>query len=202
MSNFNGFVIVDIETTGLDPDIDQILELGILVADKNFNVLGEFGGVAYFDLELQRPGISEFVIDMHTKNGLWDECKASHTSLAGLQVDAIHFLEGGEWTGQPMCGSTIQFDRSFIAAYMPKLNEKFHYRHIDVSSFKNIWAKYEWPQYNTEYTPGETHRSLPDCRDTLDELKRYVLQAENWLQMIDNMIAEEKERDERADGVW
>ena len=180
MADFDGYVIVDIESTGLDPDIDQILELGILVADKNFSILGEFSEVAYFDLELQRPGINDFVIDMHTKNGLWEECKASRTSLAGLTVDAIHFLEGGEWTNQPMCGSTIQFDRSFISQYMPKLNAKFHYRHIDVSSFKNVWAKYDWPTWNTGYQAGKTHRSLPDCRDTLDELKRYVRRIEEW----------------------
>lgn len=175
---FDGYVIVDVETTGLDPDLDSILELGILIADKNFNVLAGFSQVAYFDLELQRPGIHERVVKMHTENNLWEECKKSQNSLAGIQVSAMKFLMDGGWNNQPMCGSTIQFDRSFVSAYMPKLNETFHYRHIDVSSFKNVFLKYGWPGYG-EVQNRKLHRVMADCEDTLSELKSYVKAINN-----------------------
>ncbi|HSW91329.1 MAG TPA: oligoribonuclease [Candidatus Saccharimonadales bacterium] len=177
--SFNGYVVVDVETTGLDEGLDTILELGILIADARFNVLASFSEVAYFDFGLSRGGIDDLVIDMHKKNGLWDACKASRHSLAGIQASAVGFLKEGGWENQPMCGSTIQFDRKFIAAYMPKLDATFHYRHIDVSSFKNIFLKYEWDT-DTKPQNRKLHRSLPDCEDTLSELKAYVTTINQW----------------------
>jgi len=179
MSNFDGYVVVDIETTGLDEGWDTILELGILIADARFNVLASFSEVAYFDLDLSWSGINDEVIEMHKKNGLWDACKASPHSRAGIQASAVGFLKEGGWENQPMCGSTVQFDRKFIAAYMPKLDTTFHYRHIDVSSFKNIFLKYDWGT-NIEPQNRKLHRSLPDCEDTLSELKAYVTTINHW----------------------
>ena len=176
VSEFDGYVIVDVETTGLDPVLDTILELGILIADKYFNVLSEFNMVNHFDFELGKAGIDGFVIDMHSNNGLWDECQASNFSLKTVEKQAQNFLTDGGWNNQPMCGSTIQFDRSFLAEWMPELNRTFHYRHIDVSSLKNVWNKYGWPK--GYLTKDGKHRSLPDCYDTLNELRGYVLHAE------------------------
>lgn len=187
VSDFDGYVIVDVETTGLDPVLDTILELGILIADKNFNILGEFSMVRHFNLEVQGAGVIEKVVDMHTKNGLWEECANSGNTLSHISQSATQWLTWGDWNNQPMCGSTIQFDRSFIAQWMPGLNKTFHYRHIDVSSFKNVWNKYGWSQHNTGYEKQGCHRAVPDCRDTLDELERYVvkinraIRAEEWM---------------------
>ena len=38
----------------------------------------------------------------------------------------------------PMCGNTIGQDRRFMARWMPRLEDFFHYRSIDVSSIKEL----------------------------------------------------------------
>lgn len=178
--SFDGYVVVDVETTGLDPAVCDLLEVGILVADKNFHILSQFSEVIYFDLD-KHVGIDGFVVDMHTKNGLWAECKVSTHSLGGVEKSAIEFLKAEGVEGQPMCGSTIQFDRSFISYHMPELNKRFHYRHIDVSSFKNVFKKYGWsvttPPVNAFATP---HRAGPDCFTSLKELESYVDGIQQW----------------------
>jgi oligoribonuclease len=173
-NKFDGFVFVDLETTGLDEDLCEILELGILVTDKNFNVLGEFSEVCYFDLELSKNGIDDFVIQMHEKNGLWNACAKAVTSRLGVEKAAIEFLEGGGWTQQPLTGSTISFDRGFLKVHMPRLEGVFHYRNIDVSSLKGLFNKFGWPRTPSEYESYNPHRSLSDCYDTMRDLRSYT----------------------------
>lgn len=174
MGKFNGYVFVDVETTGLDKNLDILLELGIYVTDDQFNPLGAFAEVMYFDYELSKNAIGKFVQEMHEKNGLWIECAQSQNSRRGVEKAAIQFLEAFDWDEkQPMAGSTVQFDRGFLSTQMPSLEAKFHYRNIDISSLKGVWSKYDWLM--NDWDGGKKlHRSLPDCEDSANELKSYI----------------------------
>ena len=161
------YVFVDLETSGLDPNLCDILEVGIVVYDKNFNKLGVFGEVAHYR-DPRRVGndlIHPTVIEMHTKNGLWDEAHQSGNSLRAVELAAIEFLEASGWNKQPMAGSTISFDRSFLARHMPKLNDTFHYRNVDVSTLKNLWKMYDMPELQAN-EKKEVHRAVPDCEES------------------------------------
>ena len=164
------YVFLDLETTGLDPNLSDILEVGIVVYDKNFNKLGVFNEVAHYrhpntNSSACNPWVDPHVIDMHTKNGLWTECDASQRSLRQVERDAIEFLKAGGWEKQPLAGSTINFDRSFLQTHMLKLHDVFHYRNIDVSSFKNIWKMYDMPELQAN-EKKEAHRAVPDCEES------------------------------------
>ena len=42
----------------------------------------------------------------------------------------------------PMCGNSICQDRRFLFKSMPKLEKFFHYRNLDVSSFKEVFKRW------------------------------------------------------------
>lgn len=173
------YVFVDLETTGLDPNLSDILEVGIVVYDKNFNKLGVFSEVAHYRHPDKNPStwIDPFVVQMHTKNGLWDECDASQHSLRQVELDAIEFLKAGGWVRQPLAGSTINFDRSFLQRHMLKLHDTFHYRNIDVSSFKNVWKMYDMPELRAN-EKKEAHRAIPDCEESAMALLAMLTELE------------------------
>lgn len=173
------YVFLDLETTGLDPKLCDILEVGIVIYDKNFNKLAVFNEVAHYPDPRRSDStwIDPFVIDMHTKNGLWDAAYSSGNSLRAVEKAAIEFLKEGGWDKQPMAGSTINFDRSFLAQHMPALNEVFHYRNIDVSTLKNLWAMYELPALQS-LAPAGTHRAVADCEDSAMSLLAMLSELE------------------------
>jgi oligoribonuclease len=73
----------------------------------------------------------------------------------------------------PLCGNTIATDRSFIARYMPRLDDHLHYRMIDVSSIKELARRwYPRAYYNAPEKNGG-HRALADIRESIDELRYY-----------------------------
>jgi DNA polymerase III epsilon subunit-like protein len=77
---------LDIETTGLNPHFDYILEVAMVATDWDLNVLGE----AVFPVLPTDPKwadrMSEYVREMHTKNG-----------LIGNHYALVEELEPGQW---------------------------------------------------------------------------------------------------------
>ncbi len=59
-----------------------------------------------------------------------------------------------------------------MARYMPELEMYFHYRHLDVSTIKELikrWRK----DLLSGYTKQGSHLALDDVLESIDELKYY-----------------------------
>lgn len=169
---------LDLETTGLDPKTNTILEIGIVITNENLEAGLEWSKIIiphqnYLD------GMNDFVREMHTKNGLLEDLKSGQKPAMWVdqaETEAIKNLEvlfGFEEQQEkvPLCGSTISFDRSFLKQWMPRLDRYFHYRSIDVSSIKEL-AKYWYPDLK-ELEKKEVHRSIPDIYESIELLKYY-----------------------------
>jgi len=74
----------------------------------------------------------------------------------------------------PMCGNSICQDRRFLARLMPKLEQYFHYRHLDVSTVK-VLAKHWAPSVYKAFKKDtkSSHRAMDDIRASIEELKFY-----------------------------
>lgn len=81
---------VDVETTGLDPEVDLLLEYGLIVTDGQLNELvREVQPVWYdtgvIDAALDRPDrapeINAGLRHMHTESGLLDDCASASLGL-------------------------------------------------------------------------------------------------------------------------
>lgn len=174
----------DIETTGLDAASEVPLEIGLMVTDLEGREIWHEAHLVYSDgwkgkLNAALPVVKE----MHTTSNLWydlvgadssTEFSSTHTRtiLAEKLVESLLALglPKGEY---PLCGSTINFDRAFLAQHFPALHEFFTYRNIDISSVKEL-CKRNNPELYAKL-PGEkgNHRVLNDIRATINEYKFY-----------------------------
>jgi oligoribonuclease len=172
------FVLVDIETTGLSHITDLILEVGMVITDANLEVIDIFD-VQIWDSPIYDTTwsmVPAFISNMHTKSGLLDRCRAEGLLPKDAEEQACEFLAGHGALELPMTGSSIHFDRSFLNEDMPRLNEMFGHRNIDVSSIKELCRRFNPELYAKLDTATEkkgAHRAVDDCMDTIGELKFY-----------------------------
>jgi oligoribonuclease len=72
-----------------------------------------------------------------------------------------------------MCGSSVQFDRTWLDYWMPEFSAKFHYRNIDTSTVKELCRRMNKKAFAKVPPKVEAHRVIPDLHDTLEEFNHY-----------------------------
>lgn len=177
----NKFLVwCDIETTGLDVERDEILEVGFTITDLELSVIREKSWLIWGSNEsLAMASADPFVRQMHANNKLITECIVFGLEKAKVEEEIVNWLSPEEFSPEdtPICGSSIHFDRSFLAKKMPQVQSMFSYRNLDVSSYKE-WVRHNNPSLEAEMKqalhPRKAHRASPDIRDTLEEFRYYL----------------------------
>lgn len=172
-ANDDRLLWVDLEMTGLDPDVDTIIEIATLVTDKDLDVLAE-GPELAIHVPLERlQAMDEWNRTQHGKSGLWQRVLASRTTLAEAEAATLEFFS--RWApanSSPICGNSIGQDRRFLHRWMPKLERHFHYRNLDVTTLKEL-AKRWAPDVAKGFVKDSAHTALSDIRDSVAELRYY-----------------------------
>lgn len=165
-------VWIDLEMTGLDPDRDQIIEIATVVTESNLEIVAN-GPNIVIHCDLGRlEQMDEWNRTHHKKSNLWQHCIESEISVEAAERETIAFLEKHVSKGQsPLCGNSIWQDRRFLAKYMPLLNDFLHYRMVDVSTIKELVARW-YPSMN-KYQKSDQHRALDDIQESIHELQHY-----------------------------
>lgn len=164
---------IDLEMTGLLPEQDVIIEIATIVTDKDLNILAEGPALAIHQSDETLNAMDEWNTEHHNKSGLVKRIKESRISTEQAEIETIEFLK--EWVEKgesPMCGNTICQDRRFLYNAMPSLEKFFHYRHIDVSTLKELAVRWK-PEAKMVREGESAHLALADIRDSIDELKHY-----------------------------
>lgn len=156
---------IDIETTGLDPEVEHILEIAMVATDERGEIESEVEFLLECPLALDRLRENPFVLKMHHENGLIeDRAKGGLVSLH-VAEDALIDLFSAFAFGRPMAGSTPSFDRSFLVRRMPRLERVFSHRHFDMSTLR-AFLELEKPK-----DAKSAHRAMKDILADLRELK-------------------------------
>jgi oligoribonuclease len=171
-NEFN-LIWVDMEMTGLSPDTDRIIEVAVVVTDSNLNLLGEGPVLAIHQSNETLDGMDAWNKGTHGKSGLIERVKASTVTEEQATVEIIEFLRKHVPAGKsPMCGNTICQDRRFMSRWMPKLEDFFHYRNLDVSTLKELCRRWK-PDIHSGFKKQQKHTALADILESIEELKYY-----------------------------
>ncbi len=169
----DNLIWIDLEMTGLDPDQDHIIEMATIVTDSALNVLAEGPVIAIHQEESILSGMDEWNTRQHNGSGLVDRVRQSRCDEKEAEQQTLAFLTKYVAPGKsPMCGNSICQDRRFLVRWMPDLERYFHYRHIDVSTLKELARRWSPSVYNG-LNKDSSHQALDDIRDSIQELKYY-----------------------------
>jgi len=143
----NNLIWTDLEMTGLDTQNDYIIEIATIVTDSQLNTLAEGPVLAIQQSEAIMKGMDDWNTKQHGRQ----------------------YVPAGK---SPMCGNSICQDRRFMARLMPELEDFFHYRNLDVSTIKELAARWQ-PSLNDGFKKGGAHLALDDIRESIKELQYF-----------------------------
>jgi len=173
MQNPQNLIWIDLEMTGLNPDSDVIIEMATIVTDSQLNVLAEGPVIAVHQSDEILAGMDEWNTRQHGGSGLTQRVRESLIQTAEAEALTLAFLE--QWVPKgksPICGNSICQDRRFLYRHMPTLEAYFHYRNLDVSTLKELAARWS-PEIMSGFKKGGTHLALDDIRESIAELRYY-----------------------------
>jgi len=161
----------DFETTGLDPFAEHVLEIGAIATNDSFEEVSRFHCVISTTVDMD--AVDPYVLDMHTKNGLWDSVTHSDTTHVDAAAAFLAWVKTHVDKGKaPLCGSSVHFDRGFMKVHFPDVNDWLHYRNIDVSTLKELGKRVGWPAYDGPI--DKRHRAMDDIEHSMRELDHYL----------------------------
>ena len=173
MNRKTNLIWIDLEMTGLIPETDVIIEIATVVTDANLNLIEEGPSLAIHQSQDLIDGMDEWNTNQHNRSGLVKRVMESKITVNEAESQTLEFLSKHVDSGvSPMCGNSICQDRRFLSNYMPNLEKFFHYRHIDVSTLKELAVRWK-PDIISSSFKNSRHLALSDIYDSIDELKYY-----------------------------
>lgn len=193
MKHNQNLIWIDLEMTGLYPEHDRIIEIATVITDAHLNILAEGPVFAIHQDESLLADMDEWNTKQHNQSGLIERVRESDTNERTAETQTIEFLSQYVDKGlSPMCGNSICQDRRFLYKYMPKLADFFHYRNLDVSTLKELAARW-YPSILKGTKKQSKHLALADIKDSIEELAYY---REHFMQIN----ASKKMKEEKNDG--
>lgn len=174
MRDKNNLIWIDLEMTGLEVNHDQILEIAVVVTDKNLALLAEGPSVVIHQSQEVLDTMNEWSKKQHAISGLTEAVQKSVISLNDAESMICDFLKNYCVKGQGiLCGNSVWQDKAFIQRYMPKLDAFFHYKIVDVSSIKELVIRWYPNSPYSDIKKQDKHRALPDVYESIEVLKTY-----------------------------
>ena len=173
MAQKDRLIWIDLEMTGLRPDHDSIIEMATVVTDRELNVIADGPELAIHQSEAVLAQMDAWNQRQHGGSGLIERVRASQTGVAAAEQQTLAFLAAHVEAGaSPMCGNSICQDRRFLARWMPTLEAFFHYRNIDVSTLKELAARWH-PHLSSGLVKRSAHLARADIYESIAELRYY-----------------------------
>ena len=167
-------VWIDCEMTGLDLEVDELVEIAVIITDYDLNPVDGGLSIVIKPDASALENMGEFVRAMHTESGLIEEIP-NGVSVAEAEYEVLEYIlkHVPEEQKAPLAGNSIGTDRSFLAKYMPRLDGHLHYRNVDVSSIKELAKRWYPRAYFNAPAKNGGHRALADILESIRELHYY-----------------------------
>lgn len=194
------FLWLDFETTNIDPLNGLILEWAAVLANDDrggdMQPVEQYTGVVGAslvrsegkpDMAMTTVGdrlvpVDPYVVEMHTRNGLWAECAGPEATLVREAEDFLvglcHALTEPALPERVivLAGSTIGFDLGWARVHMPRFAACLSHRSFDVSTLK--LANSTWT--GAPFVKAGAHRALPDVLESLAHAREIRASVPAW----------------------
>ena len=166
---------MDLEMTGLDPELHSIVEIAALITDDDLHIVATGPDLIIHQPDEALARMDDTVLAMHTDSGLLERVRSSTVRLADAGAVMLAFLREhiDEPRTVPLCGNSIGTDRRFLARHLPEIENFLHYRSIDVSTVKELARRWQPSVYEGAPAKAGCHRALDDITESLEELRWY-----------------------------
>jgi len=171
---------IDLETSGLDPEGDQILEVAATAApyDDPFTV----GPMYHTVLRLKNSSqFSTEVKRMHNKNGLFAEARESRVNINAVERHLMTMVPDANEKEDDLsilAGSSVHFDHGFIRCHMPVLAMRLSHRYYDVSAIKMFCETLGMKPLAKK----KAHRAEKDIIESIEHAKH----CQEWIKSLSN----------------
>lgn len=167
-------VWIDCEMTGLEPQVDELVEISVVITDSDLRPLDPGIDLIIKPSAASLAQMNDFVRNMHTESGLLEEL-ADGLTLEEAEKQALDYIK--KFIPEPntgtLAGNSVGQDKLFLREYMPQIVDHLHYRIIDVSTLKEL-AKRWYPRvYACAPKKHGGHRALADILESIQELEYY-----------------------------
>jgi oligoribonuclease len=169
----NNLIWIDMEMSGLNPETDRILEVAIVITSSQLEIVAEAPVLVVHQPPAVLDAMDDWNKAAHGKSGLIDRVKASTLSEAEAEAQMLAFVSQHVPNRiSPICGNSVHQDRRFLVKYMPRLEDYFLYRNLDVSTLKELARRWK-PEVMAGLTKHGKHEALADIHESINELRYY-----------------------------
>ena len=163
------FLWLDMEMTGLDPEKEVIIEVACVVTDWHCQELDSYHQIVKQHSDYLQK-MDRWNTRQHKKSGLYEQV-ANGITQDQMERELIdladkHFQKDERVV---LAGNSIYQDRIFIKKHLLRFEQRLHYRMLDVSSWKIIFAN-----HGLVFEKENKHRALDDVRESIREIKTYL----------------------------
>lgn len=167
-------VWIDLEMTGLNVEVDRILEIACIITDGNLtkSIEGPDFVINQTKECLDRMGV--WCQEHHAASGLTEKVLLSTITEAEAEKQVSDFVKKHVGTSMPLlAGNSVYTDFLFLKKYMPDLASLFSHVLVDVSSVKALCMR--WYPKDNKKAPRKknNHRAMDDIKESIAELKYF-----------------------------
>ncbi|KAL6967876.1 hypothetical protein U1Q18_033686 [Sarracenia purpurea var. burkii] len=142
-------VWIDLEMTGLDVEVDRILEIACIITDGKLTKSIEGPDLVIHQSKECLDKMGEWCQTHHAASGLTEKVLQSTISEREAEKQVLEFVKGHVGTYTPLLtGNSVYMDFLFLKKYMPELAGLFCHVIVDVSSVRALghrWFPKERP---------------------------------------------------------
>lgn len=167
-------VWIDLEMTGLNVEVDRIIEIACIITDGTLTKSVEGPHLVIHQTKDCMDKMGEWCQTHHAASGLTEKVLQSTVCEEEAEKQVAEFVKKYIGSQTPLlAGNSIYTDYIFLKKYMPDLASLFSHVLVDVSSVKALCIR--WYPKESKKAPSKEnkHRALDDIKESIAELKYY-----------------------------